>query len=81
MSALEAEMPARVDYPTNMIFHLPDHSSQSYWSEARFTQKPSVSHSLLRHTHTQLPVPHTLTAPLPLDPCQWILNLRTSYGP
>lgn len=33
-----------------------------------------------------LPVPHTLTAPLPIlplppDPCQWILNLRTSYAP
>lgn len=33
-----------------------------------------------------LPVPHTLTAPLPIlplppDPCQWILNLRTNYAP
>lgn len=49
-------MPARVDYLTNMVFHLPDHSSQAYDSEARFTQKTSLPTPNLRwvhgHTHT-----------------------------
>ena len=36
---------SRVDHPTNTVFHLPDHSSQSYDSEARFTQKTSLPHS------------------------------------
>ena len=38
-------MPARVDYPTNTVFHLPDHGSQSYDSDARFNQKTSLPNS------------------------------------
>lgn len=38
MRSLEAAVPARVDNPTDVVFPLPDHSSQSYRTEARFTQ-------------------------------------------